>query len=282
MDDRFLSADQKLLESGLFADVTVTCKGKTWNLHKNILCSRSVWFEKALNGNFVEASTGVVDITNFEPEAVDLLITYIYTGVCGISKIKPTHKTQFLPCIEVFTIGDYFAMIPLTKIALDALKADFDTRIGPMQLGHEQIDYMDELMDAIKLVYQDIPLTDTSCNTNSRDSTSNALRTAFVNFVFAARYFFLNDKAFSTFLDSAPVFALDLFRVMRSAADFVALPPDPYCSICRSKPTRSDKGYYTHLAPEKLKVIASCANCASKKELLPPTEDWSGKTINSS
>lgn len=30
----------------------VTCKDRTWNLHKNILCSRSVWFDKALNGNF--------------------------------------------------------------------------------------------------------------------------------------------------------------------------------------------------------------------------------------
>ncbi|OIW26251.1 POZ domain-containing protein [Coniochaeta ligniaria NRRL 30616] len=279
MDNRFLSSDQKLLESGLFADVTVTCKGRTWQLHKNILCSRSVWFEKALNGNFLEASTGVVDITNFEPEAMDWLITYIYTGVCDIAKLMPTRKTQFLTCIEVYTISDYFAMTPLAQIALDTLKSDFDSKTAPMQLSYEPIDYMDELLDAIRLVYQDIPLTDTNCDTNTATSSSSALRTAFVHFVFATRFFFLNNKAFSSFLDSTPVFALDLFRVMRSAADFAAHLPESYCSICRNKPTRSEKGHYTHLAPEKMKLVACCANCASKKEFLPPTEDWTSKSV---
>ncbi|KAH8903751.1 POZ domain-containing protein [Coniochaeta sp. PMI_546] len=279
MDDRFLSADQKLLESGLFADVTVTCKDKTWQLHKNILCSRCVWFEKALNGNFVEALTGVVEITNFEPEATDWLIRYIYTGVCDIAKLQPARKTQFLTCIEVYTIGDYFAMTPLTKIALDTLIADFDSKLGPIQLTCEPIDYMDELLVAIKLVYQDIPLNDTTYDPRAATTTSNALRVAFLNFVFAARFFFLNDKVFSSFLDSTPVFALELFRAMRSAADFAAHLPEAYCSICRSKPTRSEKGYYTHLSPEKLKLVACCANCASKREFLHPMEDWASKMV---
>ena len=208
------------------------------------------------------------------------LITYIYTGVCDIVKLRPARKTQFITCIEVYTIGDYFAMTPLTKIAMDTLTSDFDTKIGPMQLSYEPVDYMDELLDAIKLVYQDVPLSDTTCDTTTGTSGgSNALRSVFVGFVFAARFFFLNNKTFSDFLDSVPVFALDLFRAMRSAVDFAAQLPDSYCSICRSKPTRSEKGYYTHLAPEKLKLIACCANCASKKEFLPPTEDWACKTV---
>ncbi len=194
--------------------------------------------------------------------------------------MKPARKTQFLTCIEVYTISDYFAMMALTKIALDTLKSDFDSKIGPMQLSHEPIDYMDDLLDAIKLVYQDIPLTDTNYDPSTASSSNGAIRAAFVNFVFAARFFFLNNKAFSFFLDSTPVFALDLFRAMRSAADFVAHLPEAYCSACKSKPTRSEKGYYTHLVPEKLKLVACCANCASKKELLPPTEDWGGKTVN--
>jgi len=210
---------------------------------------------------------------------MDWLITYIYTGVCDISELKPERKTQFLTCIEVFTIADYFAMTPLTKIALDTLKSDFDSKIGPMQLSYEPIDYLDELMEAIKLVYHDIPLTDTNCNSSTANSNGSAVRTAFVNFIFSARFFFLNNQPFSSFLDTAPVFALDLFRAMRSAAAFAAPPPESYCSICKNKPTRSEKGYYTHLGPEMLKLAACCANCASKKELLPPTEDWLGKTV---
>lgn len=60
--------------------MTVKCGDRTWNLHKNILCSRSVWFEKALTGSFEEAKTGVVEIHNFEPEPVDWLVRYIYSG----------------------------------------------------------------------------------------------------------------------------------------------------------------------------------------------------------
>jgi hypothetical protein len=70
----------RLLRTGLFSDVTVKCGDRTWQLHKNILCSRSVWFEKALTGSFEEAKTGVVEIQNFAPEAIDWLVHYIYTG----------------------------------------------------------------------------------------------------------------------------------------------------------------------------------------------------------
>jgi hypothetical protein len=52
----------RLLRSGLFSDVTIKCGDRTWELHKNILCSRSEWFEKALTGKFKEAETGVVEI----------------------------------------------------------------------------------------------------------------------------------------------------------------------------------------------------------------------------
>lgn len=45
-------SDLKLLESGNFADVTVTCGTKTWKLHKLILCSRSRFFGKALTGHY--------------------------------------------------------------------------------------------------------------------------------------------------------------------------------------------------------------------------------------
>ncbi len=46
----------RLLQSGLFSDVTVKCGERTWNLHKNILCSRNIWFEKALTGNYEVSS----------------------------------------------------------------------------------------------------------------------------------------------------------------------------------------------------------------------------------
>lgn len=271
----------RLLESGLFSDVTVRCGDRTWNLHKNILCSRSIWFEKALTGNFEEAKSGIVNIENFEPEAIDSLIRYIYTGICDIPALSPTTaKTNFVSCFEVYTVGDYFALFSLTKIALDTLTVEFDSKIAPLQLNYDSgtptsesgisPDWLPELFEAIRLVYADIPLFDTS-------HTAPRLRAAFLSFVHAARFYFLQNEHFNAFLDEVPTFALDVFRIMRHTGDFVANLPDAHCSFCKSKPTRAEKGYYTHLATEKLKLTAACSTCANKKDFSAGWTDWSGK-----
>jgi hypothetical protein len=249
-----------------------------------------VWFEKALTGTFQEAQTGVVDIQNFAPEAVDWLVHYIYTGsmssrrrtglgnmltsaVCNIPALKPgtPAKTNFVTCYEVYTVADYFALSPLAKIALDALTAEFDSKLGPIQLQYESSsDWLPELCEAIRLVYADVPLNDTT--------HLSPIRAAFLNFVHTARFYFLQNPDFNKFLDEeAPVFALDLFRAMRNTGDFFAYLPDPHCSYCKMKPTRGDKAYYTHLAPETLKLTASCSTCAGKKDFGSGMANWAGK-----
>ena len=70
--------------------MTLKCGDRTWSLHKNILCSRSVWFEKALTGNFEEAKTGVIEIRTFDPEPVDWMVRYIYSG----SKLAPSLRNS--------------------------------------------------------------------------------------------------------------------------------------------------------------------------------------------
>ncbi|EAA27116.2 hypothetical protein GE21DRAFT_9561 [Neurospora crassa] len=281
MDKRFLSSDEKLLESGLFSDVVVKCGDRTWNLHKNILCSRSIWFEKALTGHFEEAKTGVVNIENFEPAAIDILIRYIYTGICDIPALSPHTKTNFVSCFEVYTVGDYFALASLTRIALDTLNAEFDAKIAPLQLHYDSgssasdgngvsPDWLPELFEAIRLVYNEVPLTDTSPPTPG-------IRATFLSFIHAARFYFLQNEHFNAFLDQVPSFALDVFRAMRNTGDFIAHLPDAHCSLCKSKPTRAEKGYYTHLATEKLKLKASCSTCAGKRDLSAGWTDWSGK-----
>lgn len=49
------ASNMKLLETGNFADAELICGDKTFKIHKSVVCTRSVWFEKALAGAF-EAS----------------------------------------------------------------------------------------------------------------------------------------------------------------------------------------------------------------------------------
>jgi len=44
----------RILESGLFANIEVTCAdtGKTFKVHKSVLCERSRYFKSALTGGY--------------------------------------------------------------------------------------------------------------------------------------------------------------------------------------------------------------------------------------
>ena len=176
-----------------------------------------------------------------------------------------------MTCYEVYTVADYFALSSLAKIALDTLTSEFDSKIGPIQLQYESsADWLPELCDAIRLVYADAPLGDTG--------TLSPIRTAFLNFVHTARFYFLQNAEFGRFMDEqAPVFALDLFRTMRTTGDFLAYLPDQQCSFCKMKPTRCDRAYYTHLAPETIRLTASCSTCAGRKDWGSGMANWNGK-----
>lgn len=49
---RFSSADKELLRSGKYADAKIIANSKTYDVHKNVLCTRSKWFRKVLEGAF--------------------------------------------------------------------------------------------------------------------------------------------------------------------------------------------------------------------------------------
>ncbi|RYP53831.1 hypothetical protein DL768_001282 [Monosporascus sp. mg162] len=127
----FVRHDEKLLTSGNFSDVEVRCGDKSWKLHKLILSSRCAWFDKALNGEFMEASSGVVTIDNFEPDKVYPMILFIYTGK---SPCPDPDDIQFLPLISLYELGDYFLLPELCEVALAQLKAKLDVAARLLQL----------------------------------------------------------------------------------------------------------------------------------------------------
>lgn len=56
----------KLLETGNFADAELICGDKTFKIHKSVVCTRSVWFERALTGGF-EASRRLASAKSLKP-----------------------------------------------------------------------------------------------------------------------------------------------------------------------------------------------------------------------
>jgi len=69
-----------LLQSENFSDFVIECKAKEFKVHKNILGIRSPVFEKMFAHDTVENRESKVIIDDIEPDIMQVLLRYMYTG----------------------------------------------------------------------------------------------------------------------------------------------------------------------------------------------------------
>jgi uncharacterized membrane protein YgcG len=186
---------------------------------------------------------------------------------------SPSATTDFITCVELYTIADYFGAVGLCDIALRSLQAEFAAKLGTIQLkfGNEA-PWMTEFLEAARLAWADVPIEPESYEATPSSPPTNPasnappntptptpsqqhqphyqpqpwmlgpLRTTFITFIHLARFYFLQDPTFNAFLDSnaSPALALDIFRAMRYSGDFLthrdAFTPKNTCSSCMWSP----------------------------------------------
>ncbi|KAK5135598.1 hypothetical protein LTR08_005078 [Meristemomyces frigidus] len=73
-----LDALAALYDGGKYSDLTITCNYRQWAVHKAVLCSRSGFFDGACSNPFAEASSGIIDLSEDDQEAVEQMIQYFY------------------------------------------------------------------------------------------------------------------------------------------------------------------------------------------------------------
>ncbi|KAL8990031.1 MAG: hypothetical protein Q9177_001223, partial [Variospora cf. flavescens] len=71
-----------LFSSGKYSDLTITCRDRTFHVHRLFLCSASRFFTAACDGLFKvskEAQNSQIYLSDDDPETLERLLRYLYT-----------------------------------------------------------------------------------------------------------------------------------------------------------------------------------------------------------
>ncbi|RYO37466.1 hypothetical protein AA0111_g2145 [Alternaria arborescens] len=128
---------KSLLESDEYSDFVITCGTDTYNVHKNVVCTRAGFFKGAEGFTAgQEGATAKADLSEDEPEIVKLLVQYLYEGeydvtltdmahlalpVCcpdWASRTKGIVASQLLVSAKMYGIGDKYDVPGLKQLAL--------------------------------------------------------------------------------------------------------------------------------------------------------------------
>ncbi|KAK8003872.1 PEP8-vacuolar sorting targeting [Apiospora arundinis] len=113
-----------MLKSGEFADAEVECRGRTWAVHKVIVCSRSQWFNRAFRGKFKEATDSKVVIHDEDPDHIDWLLRYIYGGAL-LEDLGTLHGAKFVALCMAHRLGDYYDVAGLPSAAIASIRQGY-------------------------------------------------------------------------------------------------------------------------------------------------------------
>ncbi|KAK4544759.1 hypothetical protein LTR36_004008 [Oleoguttula mirabilis] len=119
LEEPLLGGVERAYTTGDYADAIVTCKGKTWKVHRLVLCSHSEFFRKAWGGEFKEAKERAIELPDDEPRTVEAMLSYLYkrdydaqSGGSGEEDIA-----SIVLDARVFIIADKYFILKLKDLA---------------------------------------------------------------------------------------------------------------------------------------------------------------------
>ncbi|QDS69510.1 hypothetical protein FKW77_007081 [Venturia effusa] len=133
-----------LLDSGEYSDMSVTCKQKTFKVHKAVVCTRSRFFRNAMkNGTFkvsdegnlhpstlllhflrqsneTESETGKIDLSDDDPLAVEAVLRFVYQG--SYSALAKDKEDAMVLHTRVYNLADMYDIKNLKAVAASEFK----------------------------------------------------------------------------------------------------------------------------------------------------------------
>ncbi|KAI8664495.1 BTB domain-containing protein [Fusarium keratoplasticum] len=138
-------ASEPYFNQDTLSDLSVTCDGQTFKVHRLILCAHSKYFSKQLNGPWKESSEQVINIQDFDVGVVEAMLHFMYNF--DYTNVNGTSSMVFEA--QIYQIAD--------KYDIDSLKEHATKRFGAaLDIGWP----MDDFPLAITVAYTTSPLED--------------------------------------------------------------------------------------------------------------------------
>lgn len=134
-------ANMATLMNGRYSDLTITCEGRLFHVHKNVLCSASAVLAAECDSKMREAQSNIIERTHFDAATVERMISYIYKQTYAVNDVRKidqdhTHNEHagdgmapvtsvdlnhiLIAHVRMYAVGDYYQLPNLQTFAKDS------------------------------------------------------------------------------------------------------------------------------------------------------------------
>ncbi len=127
--------------------------GRTFGIHKDLVCAKSPFFRAAFNGQWKESKEGAVELPEDDPDAFELWVNWIYKHTLPCSDDQPgvprypKLMIQLVTMTKAYTLGDKIGDTDFADAVMDAITHTVTEDEG----------MLDRIIETMEFVYKITP-----------------------------------------------------------------------------------------------------------------------------